>query len=108
MGAVGDVGMIIWKRTLRTASSERFLAVRNGKEIAAVDLHYLPRAAAGTLIILEGETPTPDPEELLRSLDDDMLPGLDLDEGSLTFTVVTGRIVGNFESSAEPPAGKGA
>ena len=95
--------MIVWKRTLRTATSERFLAERNGREIAAVELHYLPRAAAGTLIILEGESPAPEPEELLRSLDDDMLPGLDLDDGSLTFTVVSGRILGNFESTSEDP-----
>ena len=30
--------MISWKRTLRTASSERFLAQREGKDVAAVDL----------------------------------------------------------------------
>jgi hypothetical protein len=32
---------LFWKRTLRTASSERFLAQREGKDVAAVDLHYL-------------------------------------------------------------------
>ena len=30
-----------WKRTLRTASSERFFAQRGGDDVAAVDLHYL-------------------------------------------------------------------
>ena len=43
------------KRTLRTASSERFLALRDGKDVAAVDLHYLAnRTVAGTVIILKG------------------------------------------------------
>ena len=33
--------MMSWKRTLRTASSERFLLQRDGQDAAAVDLHYL-------------------------------------------------------------------
>ena len=33
--------MMQWKRTLRTASSERFLLLRDGQEAAAVDLHDL-------------------------------------------------------------------
>jgi hypothetical protein len=46
-----------WKRTLRTASSERFLAQREGRAVAAVDLHYL------------------------------------------TYTVVLGEVLGNFEAT---------
>jgi hypothetical protein len=43
-----------WKRTLRTASSERFLAQREGKDVAAVDLHYLANGTvAGTVILLK-------------------------------------------------------
>ncbi len=38
--------MMQWKRTLRTASSERFLLLRDGQEAAAGDLHYL---ASGTV-----------------------------------------------------------
>ena len=36
------------KRTLRTASSERFLAQREGKDAAAVDLHHLANGATLT------------------------------------------------------------
>ena len=44
-----------FKRTLRTASSERFLAQRGGDDVAAVDLHYLANGTiAGTVIILKG------------------------------------------------------
>ena len=45
---------LTWKRTLRTASSERFLAIRDGKDLAAVDLHYLTNGTvAGTVNLVE-------------------------------------------------------
>ncbi|MEK7469256.1 MAG: hypothetical protein AAB074_17925 [Planctomycetota bacterium] len=92
--------MISWKRTLRTPHSERFLAVREGREVAAVDIHYLPNGhASGTVILLrsagwkEEEIP-----KLLASLDEDFLPDVDLLQGTLTYTVVMGDVVGNFEA----------
>lgn len=99
--------MFIWKRTLRTSSSERFLCVKDGREIAAVDMHYLQGgAAAGTVIVLsESGLAEGDIAALLHSLDDDMLPGVDLDTGNLTFTVVQGHVVGNYEGTHdEAPA----
>lgn len=88
-----------WKRTLRTASSERFLATRGGRDVAAVDLHHMADGTvAGTVIVLEGsgigdaEVPA-----LLQQLDEDFLPGVDVREGSLTYTVVVGRVLGNWE-----------
>ena len=35
---------------------------------------------------------------LLRRLDEDLLPGVDEREGSLVYTVVVGRVLGNWES----------
>jgi hypothetical protein len=32
---------ITWKRTRRTTTSEHFLAQREGRDTASVDLHYL-------------------------------------------------------------------
>lgn len=97
--------MINWKRTLRTQSSERFLAFRDQKEVAAVDLHYLANGhVSGTLILLrdanwkESDVPT-----LLASLDDNFLPDVDLSLGTLTYTVVMGEVLGNYEAS-HPPA----
>jgi hypothetical protein len=94
---------LIWKRTLRTASSERFLGVRAGVEAAAVDLHYLADGTvAGTVILLdgagwtEGEVPG-----LLAHLDEDLLPGVDLGSGNLQFTVVRGELLGNWEAGEE-------
>ncbi|MDA1276709.1 MAG: hypothetical protein O2960_22045 [Verrucomicrobia bacterium] len=95
--------MVIWKRTLRTSSSERFLATRDGKDVAAVDLHYLANGTvAGTVILLkdagwkEDEIPN-----LLQSLDEDFLPDVDLEAGNLSYTVVLGEVLGNWEATAK-------
>lgn len=99
------MGLIVWKRTLRTTSSERFLALRDGREIAATDLHYLPSGVvAGTMTVLEDAAPPGGWSEeavgeLLRSLDDDYLPDVDVDTGNLVYTVVVGRVIGNFEAT---------
>jgi hypothetical protein len=46
--------MLTWKRTLRTTSSERFLAQREGRDAAALDLHYLANGTVdGTVILLK-------------------------------------------------------
>ena len=102
---------IKWKRTLRTGSSERFLAVNEaggggvGTEVAAVDLHYLADGTvAGTVILLEGvgeewsEDRIPD---LLASFDEDFLPDVDLAKGNLTYTVVRGRVVGSYQAESD-------
>lgn len=91
-----------WKRTLRTPSSERFLAQQDGADVAAVDLHYLQNGSvAGTVILLKdaGLSET-DIEALLSSLDDDMLPDVDLAEGNLSYTAVIGEVLGNWEVDA--------
>jgi hypothetical protein len=92
-----------WKRTLRTSSSERFLAVRDGRDVAAVDLHHLPNGTvAGTVILLEDAGFRDDDiPELLKSLDEDFLPDVDLARGNLNYTVVMGRVVGNYEATEE-------
>ena len=48
------IDRIRWKRTLRTASSERLLGVIDGRDAVAVDLHFLPDgSAAGTVTVVE-------------------------------------------------------
>jgi hypothetical protein len=91
---------LTWKRTLRTPSSERFLALRDGKDVAAVDLHYLGNGTvAGTVIILKGSGLNESNIELLLStLDDEFLPDVDLERGNLTYTVVLGEVLGNWEA----------
>lgn len=95
--------MYTFKRTLRTSHSERFVVCIDAKEIAAIDMHYVGGVGAGTLILLdhhdwkEGSV-----EQLLTQFDDDQLPGIDIDHGNLTFTVVRGSLVGNFQSDGKP------
>lgn len=91
---------LTWKRTLRTPSSERFLALHQGQDAAAVDLHYLTNGTiAGTVIILkhsgikDEEIPV-----LLAALDDEFLPDVDLSQGNLSYTVVRGEVIGNWEA----------
>ncbi|MFM1770037.1 MAG: hypothetical protein RJA22_2566 [Verrucomicrobiota bacterium] len=99
--------MITWKRTLHTPSSERFLALRDGRDAAAVDLHYLANGTiAGTVILLRSAGwKEEDVPGLLSSLDEDFLPNVDLASGTLTYTVVLGEVLGNFEATAEKPSG---
>ena len=96
--------MINWKRTLRTASSERFLATRDGKDVAAVDLHYLANGTvSGTVILLKNaDWKEDDIPKLLQTLDEDFLPDVDLERGTLTYTVVHGEVLGNFEATQHP------
>lgn len=100
--------MIIWKRTLRTSSSERFLATREGKDVAAVDIHYLANGTvSGTVILLKDAAwKEADIPALLQSLDEDFLPDVDLASGTLSYTVVTGEIVGNWEATNPDQVGK--
>ncbi len=97
---------LTWTRTVRTPSSERFLGSQAGTDAAAVEFHFLPTGqVAGTVILLEEagwrEEEVPD---LLRRIDDELLPGVDLDVGGLSFTVVIGRVLGNYEADITPPA----
>ena len=93
-----------WKRTLRTTSSERFLLLRDGKEAAAVDLHYLASGTvSGTVILLKSAGWTEDEiPKLLKSFDEDFLPDVDLEHGTLAYTVVMGELIGVFEASEAP------
>jgi hypothetical protein len=98
--------MITWKRTLRTLSSERFVAYKDGKEAALVDLHFLGLGhntpVSGTVVLLENsgwsEEDVPD---LLSSLDEEFLPEVDSAEGTLTYTVIMGRLVASYEAMSD-------
>ncbi|MBY0313078.1 MAG: hypothetical protein K2W85_13485 [Phycisphaerales bacterium] len=106
--------MIRWKRTLRTASSERFIALRGQKAVATADVHYLASGmVAGTVVLDESagwtEEQIPD---VLAALDEDMLPEVDQARGTLHYSVVLGEIIGDFEHEEDevrpaPPPSSG-
>ena len=89
-------------RTLRTPYSERFLLVKNGIDVGALDIHYrLDGTAAATLIILEDST-IPDAElpALLTKIDEVLFPEISVVEKNLFFTVVRGKVIGTFLPSS--------
>lgn len=90
-------------RTVRTASSERFLVRRDATDCAVLDLHYpAPGRAIGTLILLEGAgLTTDDVPDLLTRIDTDLLPDVSFEDGTLEYSVVVGRAVGTFVKAAE-------
>lgn len=91
---------LTWKRTLRTPSSERFLALHKDQDAVAVDLHYLANGTiAGTVIILKNSGIKDEYiPALLSALDDEFLPDVDLSHGNLTYTVVRGDVIGNWDA----------
>lgn len=99
---------VTWKRTLRTPSSERFLALRDGSDVAAVDLHYLTNGSVvGTVILLkDAGLEESEIESLLSSIDDEFLPDVDLAHGNLSYTVVRGELLGNWEAHGHSEANK--
>jgi hypothetical protein len=92
---------IRWKRTLRTPSSERLLGELDGRDAVAVDLHFLQDGSvAGTVTLVDGGGIAREAvPELLTRIDDDFLPGVDLDEGGVVFTVVVASAAESFESA---------
>ena len=98
-----DDHLITWKRTLQTASSERFLTLKSDKDAASADLHYLSNeTVTGTVILLkEAGWKEEGVPKLLAMLDDDFLPEVDLAPATLTHTVVWGEVLANYEASTE-------
>ena len=86
-------------RVLRTLSSERLLLqLKEGEDAAAVDLHYLrDGSVAATVFLFEDGGITDDLiPDVLQYIDEMLLPEVSLDEHNLSFTVVRGRVLGDF------------
>jgi hypothetical protein len=71
---------------------------KTGKEFAALDLHYLSNGkVSGTLILFENvgvsEELIP---EILKRVDESLLPEVNIEEGNLSFTVVKGHVLGSY------------
>ncbi len=95
-----------FSRALRTSSSERFIVHEpDGTEVGAVDLHYLADGTvSGTLILLEEKHAAEQTVvQLLKAVDELLLPTVSLEDDTLAFTVIVGRVLGTFvpEETAE-------
>jgi hypothetical protein len=85
-----------WKRSIRTAASERFVAMRGHRAVATVDVHYVADGRVVGMVVLDrnaGWTEEQVPD-LLAGLNDDLLPGVDLAKGTLSLMVVIGEVMG--------------
>jgi len=91
---------LIVTRTLRTAHSERFLLAEPGApaECAVLDVHYLANGTVrGTVVVFEGAgVSEADVPALLQRIDEQLLPDVQLDDATLEFTVVVGRVLGAY------------
>ncbi len=106
---MSPIDRIRWQRTLRTPSSERWLGVLDARDAVAVDLHFLPDGtAAGTVTVVEGGGIDPQTVPmLLERFDDDFLPGIDLDEGGVSLTVVFARSAEQYERARTGATARG-
>jgi len=87
-------------RLLRTPASERFLIRLRDDDVASLDLHYLQDLTVqATLVLFEGSSiAEPDVPDLLNQIDEVLLPEARLDDRTLSFTVVVGRVLGAFSA----------
>jgi hypothetical protein len=78
---------------------------RGDSDIAALEIHYLNDGTVqATMIAFEGMVQDSEISSLLVHIDEVLLPEVSLDDKKLMFTVVTGRVVGAFEATPDPPA----
>lgn len=92
-----------FKRVFRTLTSERFLLMEKGAEIAALDCHFLEGGRVeATLVLTDGATrQNASIEELLTWADEVLFPEASRDTANLNFVVVDGRVLGHFSSKSE-------
>jgi hypothetical protein len=93
-------------RTLRTASSERYVLQSDAGEVVAVlDAHFLnDGAVSGTLILLTETLASEDTVSmLLTRIDSELLPHASFAEQSIDFTVVVGRALGSYVAEGSSP-----
>lgn len=98
---------IVFVRTVRTASSERFLVqdIENPDvDIAAIDVHYLDNqvVTATVIVLISAYSGEEFINSLIETVDIRLLPMACLNDGDLSFTVVEGQVVGQFTNKQHP------
>jgi hypothetical protein len=83
------------------------LQLTEGEDAAAVDLHYLPDGSVAVTVFLfeDGGITEDRVPEWLQYLDEALLPEVSLDEHNLSFTVVQGRVLGDFRPDRDARGG---
>lgn len=100
--------MLRWKRSLRTPSSERFVALRGHRAVATADLHHTADGRVVGMVVFDESAGWTDEQiaDLVAALDEDLLPGADAASSTVVLTTVVGRLVANHghEEVPRPPA----
>jgi hypothetical protein len=91
--------MVRWKRSIRTASSERFVALRGQRAVATADLHHLEDGRVVGMIVFDESAGSSDEQiaDVVAALNEDLLPGISVAKGTLMLTTVVGRLVTNHD-----------
>ncbi|HVU63893.1 MAG TPA: hypothetical protein VHC70_07945 [Phycisphaerales bacterium] len=102
--------MLHWKRTIRTPSSERFVALRGHRAVATADVHHLDDGRVVGMVVFDEGAGWSEEQiaDLLAALNEDMLPGVGAAKGTLLLTGVVGRLVNHHAPEDEPGSRPGA
>jgi hypothetical protein len=80
------------------------MITRGGSDIAALEIHYLDDGRVqATLIAFDGMLEEGEISSLLVHIDEALLPDVSLSDKKVIFTIVTGRVLGAFEATPDPP-----
>ncbi len=83
---IGGIRVVVGDEVLFVTAGQTVYLLANG-------------TVAGTVILLhDSGLKDADIEPLLSSLDDEFLPDVDLAHGNLTYTIVRGEVLGNWEA----------
>lgn len=91
---------ISFERTVRTASSEQWLAYASGDEdepIASIDMHIMPNDTVQATMVLSGPLDEEGIDKLIKDFDDDVVNMADLEKGNLFITIFRGEQLGHFQ-----------
>ena len=97
---------IVFERVLKTQSSERYLVQTSANadlDIAAVDIHYLETGVVSSTVVILHEDYFGDEfaRRILATIDSRLLPMACLNDGDLIFTVVEGKLLGQYTNNNE-------
>ena len=84
-----------FERECRTAYSECYTILEDGKPIGRLDLHFVPGMVHGTMIVSESMTQE-EIQELISMVDEDLTDAVGIEREDLVVHVHQGRDLGVF------------
>lgn len=84
-----------FEREVRTASSECYTILEDGKPVGRLDLHYVPGMVHGTMVIAESLTQD-SIQELMSMVDEELTDSIGIEKDDLVVHVHQGRDLGVY------------